>query len=74
LYAVKNGQDKTLPWTDEQYAKAVKAVHEQITVEKNKLVSIFSELCREKKQEGLVPLFDLTLSKIQANYAVSLGF
>ncbi len=74
IYAVKNGETKTLPWTEAQYAAAVKAVHEEITLEKNKLVSIFRNLCVEKKQEEYVDVFELTLNKIQANYAVPLGF
>lgn len=74
IYAVKNGESKELPWTKEQYAHAVREVHENITFEKDKLVSIFSDLCREKNQSELVPIFEMTLTKIQSNYASVLGF
>lgn len=73
IYAVKNGETKTLPWTEVQYKEAVKAVHETINFEKDKLISIFRDLCREKNQEDLVDLFALTLNKIQSNYASQLA-
>jgi geranylgeranyl pyrophosphate synthase len=73
IYAVKNGESKTLPWTDKQYSHAVHAVHEAINGEKNKLVTIFTNLCKEKNNLELVPLFEASLNKIQANYAVQLA-
>lgn len=73
IYAVKNGESKNLPWTDEQYMHAIKAVHESINFEKDKLFSIFGSLCREKNQEELIPLFEMTLNKIQSNYGTLLS-
>lgn len=68
IYAVKNGEAKELPWNEEQYLNAIKAVHETINFEKDKLISIFSDLCHKKNQEELIPFFELTLNKIQSNY------
>jgi geranylgeranyl pyrophosphate synthase len=73
IYAIKNGETKELPWTEEQYSLAIRAVHETINFEKNKLVSIFSNLCHEKGQEDLIAIFEVTLNKIQSNYATQLG-
>lgn len=72
IYAVKNGESKELPWTEAQYSHAIRAVHESINFEKDKLVSIFSDLCRERDEEDLVQIFELTLNKIQSNYAAQL--
>lgn len=74
IYELKNGERKDFPWTESQYAHAIRAVHEAINVEKEKLVSIFTNLCLEKKQEDLAPVFEMTLNKIQANYATQLAF
>lgn len=73
IYAVKNGETRNLPWTEEQYHQAIQAVHVAISAERDKLVEIFSRLCQEKKQEELIPIFELTLTKIQANYATLLN-
>jgi geranylgeranyl pyrophosphate synthase len=73
IYAVKNGESKELPWSETQYQEAVRAVHEYIKREKDKLISLFRDLCREKNQEDLVDIFALTLSKIEANYASQLA-
>jgi geranylgeranyl pyrophosphate synthase len=73
VYAYKNGELKTIPWNEAQYSQAVKAIHEEISAEKNRLVSIFQDLCQQKKQEDYVSVFELTLNKIQANYAIPLG-
>ena len=68
VYALKNGERKDFPWTEAQYSHAIRAVHEAINFEKDKLISIFSDLCRQKKQEELVDLFEMSLNKIQSNY------
>lgn len=73
IYAVKNGESQTLPWTDKEYSHAVHAVHEAINTEKNKLITIFTNLCKEKNNLELVPIFEASLNKIQANYAVQLA-
>lgn len=73
LTSVKNGETSALPWTETQYTNAVHAVHETINAEKNKLVTIFTDLCRERNNLDLVPLFEASLNKIQANYAVQLA-
>jgi geranylgeranyl pyrophosphate synthase len=69
IYDVKDGKTSTLPWTQEQYTQAIKGVHEAINFEKDKLVSIFTQLCHEKKHEDLIPVFEMTLNKIQSNYS-----
>lgn len=73
IYAVKNGETKSLPWSDKQYSHAVHAVHEAINAEKNKLVTVFTNLAKEKNNLELVPIFEASLNKIQANYAVQLA-
>lgn len=73
IYDVKNGASKTIPWTDSQYQKAILGVHEAINFEKDKLFSIFGDLCREKKQEDLIPVFEMMINKIQSNYAPTLA-
>jgi len=73
LYNVKNGQSKSLPWTESQYNDAVMEVHLSINSEKEKLISIFTNLCKEKNQTHLVDLFEMSLNKIQSNYATQLS-
>lgn len=73
VYDLKNGKRKDFPWTDDQYTAAIRGVHDAITTEKNKLVSIFSSLCKEKNQEDFIPLFEMTLGKIQSNYTSQLA-
>jgi geranylgeranyl pyrophosphate synthase len=73
IYAVKTGERKDLPWTDAQYSHAIHAVHDVINAEKDKLVSTFAAICNEKKEEELIPYFELALNKIQANYAAQLA-
>ena len=73
IYALKNGERKDYPWTEAQYAHAIRGVHEAINFEKDKMISIFNDLCREKNQKGLVEVFELTLNKIQSNYATLLA-
>lgn len=68
-YALKDGKRKDFPWNEAQYTHAINAVHEAINLEKNKLFTIFSDLCHAKEQEEFIPIFELTLNKIQANYA-----
>lgn len=73
LYDLKNGKQKTFPWSESQYADAIRGVHEAINFEKDKLISIFIDLCRKKKTEDLIPIFELSLNKIQSNYATLLA-
>lgn len=73
IYALKNGESKDIPWTESQYAHAIRGVHETINFEKDKLVSIFRNLCKEKNQTELVDVFEMSLNKIQANYATLLA-
>jgi geranylgeranyl pyrophosphate synthase len=74
VYDLKNGKRKDYPWTDAQYKEAIKGVHDSITHEKDRLISIFSKLCTEKGQEDFIPIFEITLSKIQSNYTTHLTF
>ncbi len=73
IYAVKNGESKIFPWTEAQYLEATRAVHEGINREKDRLVAIFRALCEARGEADLVEVFEMTLSKIQANYAPQLG-
>jgi geranylgeranyl pyrophosphate synthase len=73
LNAVKNGHLKELPWSEEQYLHAVKEIHLKINNEKNHLLTIFSNLCKNKNQNHLIELFELSLNKIQNNYANQLS-
>lgn len=73
IYALKNGERKDFPWTEAQYSHAIRGVHEAINFEKDKLVSIFRDLCREKNQLELVDVFEMTLNKIQSNYGTLLA-
>jgi geranylgeranyl pyrophosphate synthase len=69
IYEIKNGKKMDFPWTEAQYSNAIKAVHEAINFEKDKLISIFAGLCKERNQDELIPVFELTLNKIQSNYS-----
>jgi heptaprenyl diphosphate synthase len=73
LLAFKQRPEGEFPWTEEQYREAILGVHEMIDGEKEKLFSVFSDLCRSKKQEDYIPLFEAMINKIQANYAVPLS-
>jgi len=73
IYKLKAGLTNEIPWTHDQYTAAIKSVHEEINSEKEKLVGIFSELCREKGKEPLIPFFAAVLTKIQLNYSEQLS-
>jgi geranylgeranyl pyrophosphate synthase len=73
LCALKNGETTDLPWSETQYFEAVKSVHESIKSEKDKLITLFTNLCHEKNQNELVEVFAMSLNKIQSNYAASLS-
>lgn len=73
IYDLKNGLKKEFPWNEEQYLKAIQAVHAEINTEKEKLFDVFGELCREKNASDYAPLFEMTINKIQANYLKELG-
>ena len=73
VYALKTGENKKIPWTQEQYLEAIKAIHSLINIEKKQLLDIFQLLCEKKKQKDLVEIFDLTLSRIQLNYSTKLN-
>lgn len=74
LYAFKkNPVGKDLPWSEEQYHKALLGVHEGINQEKDKILSTFSALCKEKNQEELYPVFEMMINKIQTNYTSTLS-
>ncbi len=72
VYDLKKGQTQKVPWKDEQYQAAIRAVHEEINFQKDKILSVFSGICKAQDQEDLVPVFDLMITKIQSNYASAL--
>jgi geranylgeranyl pyrophosphate synthase len=73
MYELKNGNQVDFPWSEDQYANAIRGVHESINFEKDKLITIFSDLCRQKQNEDLIPVFEVSLNKIQSNYAALLA-
>jgi geranylgeranyl pyrophosphate synthase len=74
IYQVKTGKSKILPWGEDQYREAIMRVHEAIDKEKMKLVNIFKNLCEKRNHPELSDIFELTLTKIQSNYASQLRF
>lgn len=68
VYAIKGKPEAEIPWTVEQYDRAVAAVDEVINFEKDKILSIFNGLCQEKNQQELLPIFEMMINKIQSNY------
>jgi hypothetical protein len=73
FYKVKNGENTVLPWTETQYQEAILKVHQAIDEEKERLVTIFRDLCLNRNHPDLADIFELTLTKIQANYASQLS-
>jgi geranylgeranyl pyrophosphate synthase len=69
IYDLKNGKRSDFPWTEAQYFEAIKGVHEAINFEKDRLISIFTKLCQDRQQDELIPIFEVTLNKIQSNYS-----
>ncbi len=59
----------TLPWTEEQYEKAILAVDADIRTEKEKIIEIFDALVEKTNHQELSPLFEAMVSRIQMNYA-----
>lgn len=74
IYDVKNGVSRSLPWTQDQYHQAIVKVHQAIDLEKNRLVKTFKDLCQQRNHSELGDIFELTLTKIQSNYASELRF
>ncbi len=68
VYALKGNPLMTIPWTDEQYKKAIIAVDGLIRIEKEKVLNTFSSLCHANGKEDLMPFFELMITKIQSNY------
>lgn len=69
VYALKANPDLSIPWTNEQYQRAIHAVDEVINFEKDKILSIMTNLCKEKNQMDVFPVFEMMINKIQSNYA-----
>lgn len=72
VYKLKGNANGTIPWTQEQYQKAILAVDEVIKFEKDKVLSVFSDLAKENNQTELMPIFEMMITKIQSNYASAL--
>ncbi|HXH76583.1 MAG TPA: polyprenyl synthetase family protein [Bacteriovoracaceae bacterium] len=73
VYALKSNPKNPVPWTYEQYHKAILEVDKVINFEKDKVLSIFSKLCKENKQPDLMPIFEMMINKIQSNYSAALS-
>jgi geranylgeranyl pyrophosphate synthase len=74
IYKVKEGQSTGLPWSKDQYQEAILEVHKGIDREKNKLMETFRDLCLKRNHPEFADIFELTLTKIQSNYASQLRF
>ncbi len=70
VYKFKDNPMVGIPWTMDQYHEAIKAVDQLITSENNNVVSMFRHLCEARNKMGLVPIFKLSIDRIQNNYAV----
>lgn len=70
MYKFKENTLLGIPWTMDQYHAAIKAVHEDINTEKEKIFGIFRRLCESKGKMNLVPIFQMMIDKIQSNYSV----
>lgn len=68
VYALKGNSELPVPWTQAQYQKAIQAVDEVINFEKDKILSIMTNLCREKNQMDVLLVFEIMINKIQNNY------
>lgn len=73
IYEFKNGLSTKLPWSEDQYKKAIWEVHKEINLEKEKLISLFNRICPNSRKEELLPIFELTLNKISSNYEIQLS-
>lgn len=69
VYAIKGKAEAEVPWTPEQYDRAVRTVDEVINFEKDKILSIFTGLCQERNQPELMAIFEMMINRIQSNYA-----
>jgi geranylgeranyl pyrophosphate synthase len=69
VLAFKDKTETFLPWTSEQYEKAILGVDADIRAEKARVLEIFCTLTAKTKRQDLTPLFDAMVSRIQMNYA-----
>lgn len=69
VYKFKDNPMVGIPWTMDQYNEAIRAVDLMIREENANTVALFSRLCELKSKMELVPIFKLTVDKIQSNYA-----
>ena len=70
VYALKGNPAMSIPWTTEQYENAIIAVDSAINDEKEKVLATFSHVCQLNGKEDLMPIFEMTINKIQMNYLV----
>lgn len=68
IYAFKKSANGNVPWNQDQYFDAIKAVDKDITAEKEKVISTFSALSESKGRGELLPIFSAMVDKIQSNY------
>jgi geranylgeranyl pyrophosphate synthase len=69
VYHLKSHPQSEIPWTEKQYHEAIVAVDAAITFEKEKVISVFKNLCEGGGQPEMVPLFEMMINRIQSNYA-----
>lgn len=72
VYRLKADPTQAIPWTQVQYQKAIEAVDKIINSERDKITSIFSELCQKNNQSELLDIFEMMIAKIQSNYSGAL--
>lgn len=70
VYSMKGNSTMTVPWTPEQYERAIVEVDKDINREKEKVLSAFSAICKLNGKDDLMSLFEAMINKIQSNYLV----
>lgn len=68
IYHLRRNPEAPLPWSQDQYFKAIQEVHEDINAEKTVIMNNLTAICEERKMTELLPLFELMIYKIQSNY------
>ena len=69
IYELKKNSKTLIPWTQDQYHEAIKAVDAEINFERDRVVSIFTSVAQKNNKMDLVPYFEAAILKIQSNYA-----
>lgn len=68
VYNLRRSPDATIPWSKDQYFKAIQEVHYDINSERAVVINNLKRICEERDENELLPLFELMIYKIQSNY------